>query len=268
MPTNFLSSLTEDVASAGSSPAMIAVLVGTSLLMVLIGAMVVGRQRRRLRPMLFSFVVFVVLTVTWFATGTAIYTDALSYTGGPVRWQASYQIWACGNQLELRDPRGLLSGTIGRPDIYERNDSRIHIGGIPSSPAEASLGAFMNAVGGTISPLSLTVPLNDSSLYAVGQSPQNSDQIQPFLHTTASGNLATFTSGQQCGSQTAEVQVFVYKYNKDSRAYSQTRLSDPASYTISGERNVPKGDCIIMEFAPRHNRTDKICPEITEVSHD
>lgn len=268
MPFTFLSSFTEDVSSAGSSPALVAVLLGVMLLAVLVGAMIAGRKRRKLRPMLFSILILVVLAVTWFTTGTAIYTDALSYTGGPIRWQAAYQVWACGNQLELRDPRGLLSGTVGRSDIYERNDGRIHISGIPSSPAEASLGAFMNAVGGTINSTTLSLPLNDSELYADGQVPQNSDQIQPFLHTTASGNVATFTSGQQCGSKVSEVQTFVYKYSNDTKTYSQAKISDPASYTISGERNVPKGDCVIMEFSPHHNRTDKICPEIKEMYHE
>ena len=58
--------------------------------------------------------------------------------------------------------------------------------------------------------------------------------------------------------QVAQMQVFVYQTDSDDY-YSQTKIVDPARYIISPYSAVPKGDCVIVEFGPMRDRTDKVC---------
>ena len=53
------------------------------------------------------------------------------------------------------------------------------------------------------------------------------------------------------------MQVFVY--NTKDGVYTQQKLADPAAYKISPYSQVPAGDCIIVEYGPKKEQTDKLC---------
>ena len=225
------------------------------------------KRAPKLKTPLFVAIVITVIGTTLIISGGTIYLNLKSYAGGPVHWHADFEIWACSNELELRDPQGLLSNKIGTPTLHEHNDKRIHLEGVPISAKDASLGKFMTVVGGEIGKNSLVVPLNNGKLFENGPGEEDGDgsgaqapeQIQSYLHTEASGKVAKFVSGEKCGDQTAEVQTFVYQFDSATKTYKQTKLQDPANYTIAGHEEVPPGDCVIMEFSPHKDRTDKLC---------
>lgn len=229
------------------------------LLMFLVVAAVITHQRwPKFKGPLFTLIVLVT-AVTTLVLGTATVAHNInSPTAGPVRWGADYQLWACGNQLDLRDPRGLLGDRTGTPTLYEKNDGRIHYDGTPDSlPDDASLGKFMLAVGGEISDSSLVVPLNDENGF-IG-TPAAPEQVENYIKTNRDGISASFVNGQLCGSEKAEVQAFVYTYNEATKTYTQTKLTHPANYELSHRQSSPPGDCVIVEFAPPKDRTDHLC---------
>jgi hypothetical protein len=247
------------------------VLVATVALIVLVALSVLFvKKKPKLKLPLFLGILITVLSTTAIITGGTIYLNLNSYVGGPVHWHADTEIWACGNELEMRDPTGFLSNKIGTPTLHEHNDKRIHLEGVPITAQDASLGKFMNVIGGQVTDDTLIVPLNDNDeLYENGVGEEDGDgsgaqapeQIQPYIKTDAKGKVAKFISGEYCGDQKAEVQTFVYKFDRANKTYKQTKLDNPADYSISHASDTPPGDCIVMEFAPLKDRTDKLCKQ-------
>lgn len=229
------------------------------LLMFLVVAAVITHQRwPKFKGPLFTLIVLVTVVTTFTLGGATVAHNVNSPTAGPVRWGADYQLWACGNQLDLRDPRGLLGDRTGTPTLYEKNDGRIHYDGTPGNlPDDASLGKFMQVVGGEISDSSLVIPLNDNSGF-VG-TPTTPEQVEGYISTDRDGISARFVNGQNCGTEKAEVQAFVYAYNQATKTYTQTKLTHPANYELSHSKASPPGDCVIVEFASRKDRTDRLC---------
>jgi len=217
---------------------------------------------------LFLAIAVTVISATLTIAGSTVYLNTHSLTGGPVHWHADFEVWVCGNELNLRDPVG-LSNKIGTPTLHEHNDKRIHLEGVPITPKDASLGKFMDVVGGQLTSNTLVVPLNDNDYFNDTPATQDGDGngapapelVTPFIHTQADGKVAEFISGQKCGDQTAQVQVFVYQYNQTNDTYSQMKLKDPANYSITGNENVPPGDCVIMQFGPATDRTPYLCKQ-------
>lgn len=243
---------TGDLSVAVTSAAVI-------FLMALIVAGVLTRERwPKYKGPLFTLIVLVTVTTTLVLAGSALARSFNSPTAGPVKWSADYQIWACGNQLELRDPRGLVNDRIGTPALYEKNDGTIRYQGTPQKlPDDASLGAFMQAIGGEVSDNSLIVPLNDGNGF-VG-TPQAPEQVEPYISTSRDGLSARFASDQTCGDDMAEIQTFVYNFNPATNTYSQTKIPHPALYELSHRTAAPPADCVIIEFAPRKDRTAHLC---------
>lgn len=228
------------------------------LLMVLVVCAVASRNRPHYKNPIFTLMVFIVVATTLALGGLAMVLNINSPTGGPVRWGADYQLWACGNQLDLRGPRGLIGDRVGAPTLYEKNDGHIYYTGTPARlPDDASLGKFMQAVGGNISDNTLVVPLDDTTGFM--GTPTAAELIEPFLSTDQNGVTARFISGQRCGDERAEVQTFAYAFNPATNTYSQTKLDHPATYELSHSRSSPPGDCIIVEFAAPKDRTDHLC---------
>jgi len=229
------------------------------LLMIFVAATVVTHRRwPQFKGPLFTLIVLITVVTTLTLSGATLVRNFNSPTAGPVHWGTDYQIWACGNQLELRDPRGLLSDRVGTPTLYEKNDGRIHYDGTPSNlPDDASLGMFMQAIGGEISDSSLVVPLNDGNGF-VG-TPSTPEQVESYITTNRDGLSARFVNDQRCGDSPAVVQVFAYSYNAATQTYTQTKLNHPALYELSHSSASPPGDCVIVEFAPTKERTDHLC---------
>lgn len=184
----------------------------------------------RIKYLFFGLIVIIVLANTFYLVGSTIYLNQVSATKGPVHWHADYEVWQCGEELELEDPKG-LSNKVGSETVHEHNDKRMHFEGVMEDLRHASLGHFFKEVGGSL-------------------------DKEHFTFSTHDG-LTTMEKGQKCGSESAELQVFIY--STDDKTFSQQKLEDPADYIISPESQVPPGDCIIIELDAEKQKTNKMC---------
>jgi hypothetical protein len=240
----------EDLEATITSLSIKAVTWGSVLLVGLVLSAIVlkklkGKRRKQAswEMPLFLSIVGTILGISVFLVGSTIYLNTVSSSKGPVHWHADFEIWACGEPItahlangedvdHLKDPQGRLSNKIGTATYHEHNDKRIHLEGVVVEPKDASLGKFFHVIGGSLTASSMVVPTND-------------------------GNRS-FANGQRCGDTAGQVQVFAFKQNED-KTYSQQKLTDPASYVISPNPNVPPADCLIFEFDRPKAKTDKLC---------
>lgn len=238
-----------------SSTSLRVVAVASLVLVVLVILSIILRDRLPpLKPWLFGALSLTLILPTLFLAISTVYLNVKSDSGGPVHWHADFELWACGQQLELRDPTGFLSNKIGTATLHEHNDQRIHLEGVAVNVHEdASLGKFMRVIGGEVSSDSYTVPLNAE------QTPPA--VLTDYVTTNADGPYASFISGQSCAGQPAEVQVFAYRFDPTTNTYSQRKLDDPAAWVIAPESQVPPGDCLIIDFDTPKDRTDKLCEQ-------
>ncbi len=201
-------------------------------LLILI-AMLLRNPAESAKRILFWSMTSIIVASTALLIGMTVYLNQVSVTKGPVHWHADFEIWACGEKQDLKNPEG-LSNKIGTPTLHEHNDLRIHVEGVVVDYLDVNLGAFFRAIGGSLTDQTLTIPTN-------------------------SGDRA-FVGGQKCpNGETAELQVFAITANLQERTYSQHKLTNPASYQFAEHAQVPAGDCIIFEYDAPKNRTDKLC---------
>ena len=261
-----------DLETETSSFAMRTVVTATIVLIVLIAFSVLFAQRVKILKLpLFSMIAFTMALPTILLIYSTVSLNLRADSGGPVHWHADFEIWACGNEFELRDPTGFLSNKIGTAVLHEHDDHRIHLEGVVvEEEIDASLGKFMHVIGGAITDEAIVVPLNadgkgdlfEDEVDGDGPSDSNPSLVDPYIIEDAElGKVASFRDGDLCGSQRAEVQTFVYSYNEDDKTYSQRKLTNPRDYVIFDDSNVPPGDCIIFEFGPTRDTTDKLCEQ-------
>lgn len=217
---------------------------------------------------------------TLFLIVSTVYLNLKADSGGPVHWHAEVEFWACGAELELRDPVGLLSNKVGTSTYHEHNDKHIHLEGVVvRRDYDASLGKFMTVTGGYLNETGLGVPLNqdEATWFSSGNQMDGDEQLTDnFTLATADKNRITYAkdgpvlnlkNGENCGDnqQPAEVQTFVYNYNEENDTYSQRKLessAEAAKYVIRDESALgPPADCIIFEFDTPRDRTDKLCEQ-------
>ena len=262
----------EDLETTIANLAMNTVLYAASALIVMVLlAILFSEKFPKIKLPLFVLMTLTLAGSTLTLIGSTVYLNTSSFSGGPVHWHADVEFWACGNELELRDPTGFLSNKIGTATLHEHNDHRIHLEGVVvEGDVDASLGKFMHVVGGAITAQQLVVPLNadeDGEIFEDeedGDGPAVTDAtlVEPYIFDDPElGKVANFRDGDTCGDDFADVQVFVYKYDGDSKTYEQEKLDNPRDYIIRDNPNVPPGDCIIFEFGPERDKTDKLCAQ-------
>lgn len=100
-----------------------------------------------LKYFLFLTIVMLTLGITAYLVWTTISLNIKSVTGGPVHWHADFEIWHCGEKIDLLDPTG-LENKVGTPLFHEHNDGRIHVEGPVLDYKDISLGKFFEVVGG------------------------------------------------------------------------------------------------------------------------
>lgn len=152
-----------------------------------------------------------------------LYDTTTSATRGPVHWHADYEVWVCGEKLDLVNPR-FPKNKIGSPLLHEHNDDRIHIEGTVKALETISLGRYFAGIGGALS--------NDTLSYP------------------ATGGITTVSNGDACAGKESMLKVYV----------NGRRIENPESYLIYPAPLVPPGDCIIVQFDEHKEEvTDKVC---------
>ncbi len=246
-----------------SSDGLVDYFASTSVYYVLAGSAIVilitlisifyRRKSEKAKLALFLLILIPVVLVTFYITGTTIYLNYMSQTRGPVHWHADFEIWACGERIDLVNPEG-FSNRIGSPVFHEHGDDRIHVEGVVINKNHVSLRRFFYFVGGTLDEDLLELPINRG--------------------------IFSVKNGDLCNGKPGELQVFVYNVlNPDDTKewkYEQAKIEDFENYVLSPYPNVPPGDCIIVEFDADKNKTDKVCKTfevaagqgyLTEVKH-
>ncbi len=163
------------------------------------------------------------LSSLYFA-GAIIHENIVSETKGPVHWHADYQIWACGERIDLKNPQG-LSNKIGTPLFHEHDDDRIHVEGTVMEVKDVELGDYFEVIGGKLEKGHLIYP----------------GQNQTY----------NYQNGDTCpNGQTGQLKVYV----------NGERIQNYTHYLPYPDPYVPPGDCIIVEFGPNNSQTtNKLC---------
>lgn len=209
-------------------------IIGTILLFyfVFLALFLYSGKEKRFKPVIFGAILLTTLIPSLFFIISTVYLNTVSLSKGPVHWHADIEVWACGNEIELQDPTGFLSNKIGTATLHEHNDKRIHLEGVVVEERDSSLGKFFEVIGGTLTNEAVSVPTNEG--------------------------VKTYISGDTCeNGDKAHVQVFVY--NTTDGVYTQQKISSPATYNIAPHSQVPDGDCVIVEYGPEKERTERLC---------
>lgn len=265
--------LEQDIISLATNSVLIAslVIIGGALLTVYLSRKhKKAFKQSRLLLFLLMAIPIVGTTITLFSS--TVYLNMKAESGGPVHWHTDIEFWACGAELELRDPTGLLSNKIGTATYHEHNDKRIHLEGVVvHKSTDASLKKFMTVTGGYISKDSLGFPLNGMEGQRTATTehqdgdvhfPDRFNRLSQFIKGDLEKPVLELTNGAVgCNGQYAELQTFVLRYNKDKKTYTQEKLADPSSYIMRDESTVPPGDCVIIEYDVVKSRTGKLCQQ-------
>ncbi len=251
-----------------SSWSLRVVVASALLLLALAGvAILTNGKTKKLKLPLFIAMSFIMVSSTLMLAASTIYLNVVSDSGGPVHWHADLEYWVCDNEIEPIDPTG-FSNKVGSGSVHEHNDGRLHIEGVVvDAEIDASLGRYMDIVGSELTDTTLVIPVNfEGSVFAKeidGDGPANSypGAVNDLITTKNGVRYVDTANGLTCSGEPAQVQVFVYKFNKTDNTYEQTKLENPASYTLSPEALVPPGDCIIIEFGPLKEKTFRLCEE-------
>lgn len=202
------------------------------LFFLIIAALLLDRAKVHYsKALVFITIVLSIVMPTLFFIGSTIYMNTISSSRGPVHWHADIEIWACGEEINLRDPKG-LSNKIGTATLHEHNDKRIHLEGVVVTPLDASLGNFFNVIGGTINHRVLAVPTNNG--------------------------VKSFIAGKACPDG-SEAQIQVFAYTTKEGKFTQRKVENPASHIMSPDSQVPDGDCLIIEYGPLTETTNRMC---------
>src|SRR3989304_181785 len=174
-----------------------------------------------------------IVLATLFLAGSTVYLNLTSVTGGPVHWHADFQVWACGQELDLIDPTG-IANRVGSPVFHEHGDDRVHVEGVVTDLADVELGKFFGFVGGHLETGHLIFPTNDK--------------------------LYEYENGDLCGDgKPGVLQAFVWKTDEEAGEFYKEKLTEPEEYVISPHGKVQPGACLIIEFGEEKERTEKLC---------
>jgi hypothetical protein len=227
------------------------------------------KKHKALKLPLFLVLAGTMIISTGILFASTVYLNTKAESGGPVHWHSDIEFWACGSELNLRDPSSKLSNKVGTSSYHEHNDKRIHLEGVVVRKSEdASLEKFMRVTGGYIHDKGIGIPLSkEESTWLATHEQQDADkqdvgafeQLRSLVKQGRGGRVLELNNGQKCGNDKAELQVFVYSYNEEAKTYSQTKLAHPSNYTMREESTVPPGDCVIVEFDTLKARTNKLC---------
>ncbi len=216
---------------------MQAVVAGAALLAALVAvSILVKRKKGKPKPVVLHFlfwpIIAVIVAVTAYVAGSTIYLNVVSETNGPIHWHADFEVWRCGEQHQLVDPKG-FSNRVGETVLHEHGDNRMHIEGVVVDYRDVSIGSFFRSVGGDLHPGWLALPTNHG--------------------------LVTIKDGDSCPGGPGTLQVFVWK-TLDGKAVQEKLGGYYEDYVPSPHGNIPPGDCIILEFDSEvKGKTGRMC---------
>ncbi len=179
------------------------------------------------RKVLFVVVAVPAIIGTLYLAGATVYLNQKAWSHGPVHWHADFEIWVCGEMIDIEDPAG-LQNYVGESTVHEHGDNRIHMEGVLFEKETAELKEFFEALGGEYGEDTLRIP-------------------------TAHGNKA-WTNGELCNGAPAKWHTFVNGKLMNGK--------EAPEYIISPWETVPPGDTIKFVFTEK--MPEEINPKIGE----
>ncbi len=228
----------EIIAETYHSVAIRLIFLASLIAVVLVGMSILyEKQVHRYKTALFLGITIPVIIASVFLAWSTIYVNVISESKGPVHWHTDFEIWNCGEWIEMQDPEG-MSNRVGTSLFHEHGDNRIHIEGVVLEESHVGLEDFFHVIGGHLHEGSLGIPTNNG--------------------------YSTVNDGDLCNGKPGKLQVFVYKItNPESRkgtwTFTQEKITDVLSYKPAPYSTIPPGDCVIIEFGQEKDKTDKIC---------
>lgn len=191
------------------------------------------KNRESLKKYFFFAIALPVVLTTLFLVTSTLYINQVSSTKGPVHWHADFEIYNCGELIDLVNPTG-FSNKIGTAAFHEHNEGRVHVEGVVLEKEDVNFGSFVNVIGGKISEDRLELP-------------------------TTKGSLAR-SDGDACADGTVgEWQVFLYSVQGKNISRQKLSLEELQDHVLAPSGSVPPGDCILIEFTESKNKTDHLC---------
>ncbi len=244
--------------------------IATLILVVLLSmaTQIKKKKHAHYKKPLFIAIAATIVMPSLLLIGSTVYINTVAESKGPVHWHTDLEFWACGQEVELRDPYTFLSNKIGTATYHEHDDKRVHLEGVViDKDHDASLGKFMEVIEGGINNTSITIPTNENLVEndVDGDVPYgNISDIEQFKLKDPETERYTLglTNGDQCsGSTNTAVQAFLFHFDTATNTYHQMKLDNPASYIMRDESTVPPGDCLIVEFDVVKSRTERLCQQ-------
>ncbi|MBI4173389.1 MAG: hypothetical protein HY519_01590 [Candidatus Aenigmarchaeota archaeon] len=196
-----------------------------SILIIAISIALKERLGEQLKKVFFIVIAATVSLSTIYLGWATVTGNMASATQGPVHWHADFEIWVCGQSVQLPGPTN-LENRVGTPLLHHHNEGspagrpgvyRIHVEGVVKELQDVSLGRFFEAIGGSLTKTAIGIPQAD-------------------------GSMAVYRNGDACPDGSVGA-LGVYVNNQLSQAMD--------GYVIQPYSNVPPGDYIKIVFGGR-----------------
>lgn len=156
-------------------------IIFTSILTILISALIVfNKSSLNYKKTIFLIIVIPVIGSSLYLATDTILKNLSSETKGPIHWHADYQVWGCGDRLDLVNPR-FPRNKIGTPLFHEHNDDRIHVEGTVKDLDLINLREYFEIIGGQISPNLLIYPTT-TGLVELNSCPDGPSTLKVYVN--------------------------------------------------------------------------------------
>ncbi len=198
--------------------------LGAVWLVLLTVIIILFRKKISNKHLFFLLIAIPTIIISVYLAGHTIYKNIYSVTNGPVHWHADYEIFICGEKIDLIDAK-FPKNKIGSPLLHEHNDNRIHVEGTVDNLEDISLENYFKTIGGKLTKDTLNYPSNNKYIQ--------------------------YTSGENCPSgEQGRLKIYI----------NGRQIENPESHILYPSTYVPPGDCIIIVFDSSNNQnTSLLC---------
>jgi len=226
-----------DLAETLKSNSVEFIIIVSLIIVILVSISLKSKERtEEANWILFLGIAIPTILVTGYLAYSTIYLNVVSETKGPVHWHADYEVWSCGEKIDLVKATG-LSNRIGTTLFHDHGDNRIHVEGVVIDTKNVDLHSFFETIGGYLENDRIEMPTNERTLL--------------------------MRNGDLCNGNQGKLQAFLYKIINPEDAknwvFEQTKLENFEEYILSPYSQIPPGDCIIIEFSEEKQSTEHIC---------
>ena len=156
--------------SRWADPVPYVTISGFLLLVLALIALVKGvNLRERQKRVLFSCMAIPVVLSSLFLASDTIYKTVTSVGGGPVHWQAEYQVWVCGEKLPVH------------------GDGKVHVKGVVHDVLDATLAEFFLGIGGELHNDHLAYPVQSKGVLEFTNGDSCPDDLPGYLQVYVNG---------------------------------------------------------------------------------